>query len=141
MLIPVDKMQRTSMRRRLLTIVFGIGAGVLTATAAAAQCCLGFVENCTCGPSVIEPPLPGPMYVVNQGPVHQGPGPVLWQPRELVPPYAPYVGYVYSGYPYGIYRPGYPRGLYNPYVGYPYADPPPPRYRYRAAGYPARRHW
>jgi hypothetical protein len=39
----------------------------------------------------------------------------------------PYVGFVYSGYPYGAFGPatGYPRGFYSPYTGYPYAEPYP----------------
>jgi hypothetical protein len=133
----------------------GIGAlaigGALVAAAAtqaaagccATQCCVGFVESCVCGPVGLEPPLPGEMYVVNQGPVLSGPGPVPRQPRDFAPPYYPYVGRVYTGYPYGLDGGGYPRGFYNPFLGYPYAEAPSPYFRYRYYGGPrhVRRRW
>ena len=49
------------------------------------------------------------MYVVNQGPVFSGPGAFATQVPDL-PPQAypggsyPYVGFVFSGYPYGYYN-------------------------------------
>jgi hypothetical protein len=54
----------------------------------------------------------------------------------------PYVGYVYSGYPYGLQNSGgYPRGFYSPFTGYPYADPPPYVYRaYHGSVRSVRRH-
>ncbi len=130
------------MRKRFAALVVGGTLAVAAATTkAVAQCCLGFVETCACGPAVLEPPLRGEMYVVNQGPVYSGPGPVLRQPHDFAPPYYPYVGYVYSGYPFGRDRGGYPRGFYNPFVGYPFADPPPPYYRYRALQRRVHRRW
>jgi hypothetical protein len=103
--------------------------------------------NCGCGGVVeVAPPCaPTESYLVNQGPVLSGPGHYLAQ-LEAAPPCCdiyryPYVGFVYSGYPYGRFGPasGYPRGFYNPYAGYPYADGYPPYYDYRAQWY-ARRH-
>jgi hypothetical protein len=87
----------------------------------------------------------GEFYPLNQGPVFSGPGHDL--PRQLKdpsPPAYPYVGFVYSGYPYGLQNSGgYPRGMYSPFAGYPYVDPPPglnaPSYvKYRQILRPAR---
>jgi hypothetical protein len=52
---------------------------------------------------------PAPIYVVNQGPVFTGPGPMVqqlpdWAPKAYPGGY-PYVGFVFSGYPYGYDRP------------------------------------
>jgi hypothetical protein len=130
------------MRKGFAALVIGGMLVIAAATKASAQCCIGFVESCTCGPAVLEPPLPGEKYVVNQGPVYNGPGLVLRQPRDFSPPYYPYAGYVYSGYPVGIDGGGYPRGFYSPYTGYPFAEPPPfYRYHYRATRRHVRRHW
>jgi hypothetical protein len=127
-----------NMRKGLRALFIGGALVVAAATQAAAECCvrccIGFVETCACGPAVLEPPLPGEMYVVNQGPVLSGPGPVLRQPRDYAPPYYPYVGRVYSGYPFGADGGGYPRGSYNPFVGYPFAEAPSPYFRYHYYG-------
>jgi hypothetical protein len=60
----------------------------------------------------------GPIYVVNQGPVFSGPGPGIVQVPDRAPkayPGAyPYVGFVYSGYPYGYY---------DAWVGAPVVEP------------------
>ena len=40
-------------------------------------------------------------YVVEQGPIFTGPGPCLRQPNEPAPAAYPYVGHVFTGYPYG----------------------------------------
>jgi hypothetical protein len=47
----------------------------------------------------------------------------------------PYVGFVYSGYPYGLQNSGgYPRGSYSPFTSYHYGDlPPTVVYRYHGA--------
>jgi hypothetical protein len=73
----------------------------------------------SCGP-VIE------SYLVNQGPVFSGPGHYRHQLADPEPCCYPYVGPVFSGYPYGLNDSGgYPRGAYSPFVGYPYAEPAP----------------
>jgi hypothetical protein len=106
----------------------------LAGEAAAGGCCPGLYANCGCGPVVevlVAPAVPEEMYLVNQGPVFSGPGHNL--PRQYpdaAPGGYPYVGFVYSGYPYGLQNSGgYPRGAYSPYTGYPYAEPPPRGYR------------
>jgi hypothetical protein len=62
------------------------------------------------------------MYVVNQGPVFSGPGPFVRQVRDPAPSPCcdsyPYVGFVYSGYPYGYY---------DAWVGAPHVGPMYPR--------------
>ena len=130
---------------------FSLGA----ATQAAAGCCPASYANCGCGPlyapavALVPAPVVDPtpeIYVVNQGPVFSGPGHAL--PRQLPDPVPvdggsyPYVGYVYSGYPYGLQNSGgYPRGFYSAVIGYPYADPPPYVYRaYHGSVRPLRRH-
>jgi hypothetical protein len=84
--------------------IFAVGAVVslaAAAPAAAGGCCPGRAAvDCACGPD---------MYVVNQGPVFSGPGAFVSQIRDLPPPPPccgsyPYVGFVYSGYPYGYYN-------------------------------------
>jgi hypothetical protein len=116
-----------------------LAGSVVTATlalgiaseAAAGGCCPGIYASCGCGPVVeqvlVAPVVMDEMYLVNQGPVFSGPGHNL--PRQFPdePPGAyPYVGYVYSGYPYGLQDSGgYPRGAYSPFTGYPYAEPLP----------------
>jgi len=83
-------------------------------------------------------------YLVNQGPVLSGPGHYLGQLEDArpccYPDRYPYVGFVYSGYPYGAFGPasGYPRGFYSPYTGYPFAEPYP--YFGRRAHRHVRRH-
>ena len=88
--------------------------------------------NCGCGTVVAALPCPPiESYLVNQGPVLSGPGHYLGQLEEARPCCDiyryPYVGFVYSGYPFGAFGPatGYPRGFYSPYTGYPYAEPYP----------------
>jgi hypothetical protein len=104
----------------------------MTAEAPAGACAGGM--NCGCGAVVVEAAMPCPpteSYLVNQGPVLSGPGHYLGQ-LEAAPPCCdiyryPYVGIVYSGYPFGTFGPatGYPRGFYSPYTGDPYAEPYP----------------
>jgi hypothetical protein len=116
----------------------GVGVALLMLlgglTQAPAGGCPGFGASCGCGPVVAVAPPCQPLvesYLINQGPVLSGPGHYLNQLVDPAPCCYPYVGFVYSGYPYGAYGAGgYPRGFYNPYVGYPYADEPPPYYRY-----------
>ncbi len=102
----------------LIAVGAAVSFGAVT-QAAAGGCCPG----CACGPVVVEQvlepsDLPSPIYVVNQGPVFSGPGPFIRQVPESAPKAYPgsypYVGFVYSGYPYGYYR---------PWIGGPYADP------------------
>ena len=70
--------------------------------AIAAAVSFGAVTQATAGGC-----CPGPIYVMNQGPVFSGPGPLIEQLPDRAPkayPGAyPYVGFVYSGYPYGYY--------------------------------------
>jgi len=89
-----------------------------------AGCC----PTCGCGPVLVA--QPAQIYVVNQGPVFSGPGHHVRPGPELrpdvLPGSYPYVGPVYTGYPYGLQDSGgYPRGLYSPFIGYPYAEPAP----------------
>jgi hypothetical protein len=120
------------MVRRRLDMLAAAAALSLTAAAPAAAggCCPAPYSNCPCAPLAVAEPFVAPsgIYVVNLGPVYSGPGPYL--PREpSVNPLAlsggyPYVGSVYTGYPYGLQNAGgYPRGSYSPYTGYPYAEP------------------
>jgi hypothetical protein len=116
------------------TAVLALG---IASEAAAGGCCSAIYANCGCGPVVeqvlVPPDVVDEMYLVNQGPVYSGPGHSL--PRQIpdqAPSDYPYVGFVYSGYPYGLQSSGgYPRGAYSPFVGYPYAEPPPRAYRAR----------
>jgi hypothetical protein len=65
-------------------------------------------------------------YLVNQGPVFSGPGHYRHQMADPEPCCYPYVGPVFTGYPYGLNDSGgYPRGAYSPFTGYPYAEPAP----------------
>ena len=81
---------------------FAVGAVVslaAAAPAAAGGCCPGQAIACACPD----------MYLVNQGPVFSGPGAFATQVRDLPPQPPccgsyPYVGFVYSGYPYGYYN-------------------------------------
>jgi hypothetical protein len=122
-------------RFNMLAAAAALSVG-LAGTAAAGGCC-GVVGL---------PVVTDEIYLVNQGPVFSGPGHAL--PRQLPDPVPvdggsyPYVGYVYSGYPYGLQNSGgYPRGFYSPFTGYPYADPPPYVYRaYHGSVRPLRRH-
>ena len=96
--------------------------------ALAGDCCPGPVA-CPCGPVCVA--VPTPIYVVNQGPVFSGPGPMISQIPDYAPrPYPgayPYVGFVYSGYPYGYYAPWV--GEPAPYrVARPYWRLPAPAY-------------
>jgi hypothetical protein len=98
--------------------------------------------SCTVGITAIPTPCVE-SYLVNQGPVFSGPGHYRHQLADPEPCCYPYVGPVFTGYPYGLNDSGgYPRGFYSPFVGYPYAEPAP----YVAwSPYPARRrhfhHW
>jgi hypothetical protein len=107
---------------------------------APAGSCPGFGANCGCGPvavEVVEPCRPVvESYLVDQGPVFSGPGHYLHQLADPPPCCYPYVGPVYTGYPYGEQGAGgYARGFYSPYAGYPYAEPYPyvGRFHHRAA--------
>jgi hypothetical protein len=81
---------------------FAVGTVVSLAAAApavAGGCCPGQAIACACPD----------MYLVNQGPVFSGPGAFATQVRDLPPQPPccgsyPYVGFVYSGYPYGYYN-------------------------------------
>jgi hypothetical protein len=96
------------MVRRRLDMLAAAAALSLTAAAPAAAggCCPAPYSNCPCAPLAVAEPFVAPsgIYVVNLGPVYSGPGPYL--PREpSVNPLAlsggyPYVGSVYTGYPY-----------------------------------------
>ena len=95
-----------------ISAVVSLGA----ATQAVAQCCPG----CNCGPgTVVEHVLvAGPQsYLVNQGPVFSGPGHYVAQIPDPKPRKYPYVGFVFSGYPYGYHNPyvGAPRRFYRPW--------------------------
>ena len=91
--------------------------------------CPGFGGDCGCAPAVEIAAPCGPViesYLVNQGPVFSGPGHYRHQLADSEPCCYPYVGPVFSGYPYGLnHSGGYPRGAYSPFVGYPYAEPAP----------------
>jgi hypothetical protein len=124
---------------RCVTSVAAVAAFTL---AAAGQAAAGCCPSCDCPPVVVKglvvvPPA-DPIYVVNQGPNFSGPGHYLnglgpWVsqvPSPFPRPDYPYVGHVFTGYPYGLQSVGvYSRGFYSPYTGYPYADPPPRVYR------------
>ena len=132
---------------RYLNVVAAAAAVVwlaMTADASAGAC--GGGMNCGCGTVVAALPCPPiESYLVNQGPVLSGPGHYLGQLEEARPCcdiYGyPYIGFVYSGYPFGAFGPatGYPRGFYSPYTGYPYAEPYP--YFGRRAHRYVRRHF
>jgi hypothetical protein len=116
-------------KHRLCPIAVAAVLSLGAATAAAAGgCCPDPAVDCVCDEVVVAPMaigLKGPIYVVNFGPVASGPGPMVWQPADKAPkPYPgnyPYVGFVFSGYPYGYY---------DAWVGAPAAYP--------AYGYPVR---
>src|SRR6266699_3186262 len=89
--------------------------------AAAAALSLGLAGEAVAGGCCSAlPVVTDEIYLVNQGPVFSGPGHAL--PRQLPDPMPaegsyPYVGYVYSGYPYGLQSSGgYPRGFYSPFT-------------------------
>ncbi len=91
--------------------------------------CADFGGNCGCAPAVeIAAPCGAVIesYLVNQGPVFSGPGHYRHQLADPEPCCYPYVGPVFTGYPYGLNDSGgYPRGAYSPFAGYPYAEPAP----------------
>src|SRR5262245_5866912 len=93
-------------RLKVLAAAAALSLGALTQ--ASAQCC-------------------GQAYLLNQGPVFTGPGQDLpRQAPDMPPPAYPYVGHVFTGYPYGLQSSGgYPRGMYSAYTGFPYVEPPP----------------
>ena len=107
-----------------------------TQATAGGGCCPAVYGGCGCGPTLplgqqfIEPyDISTGVCVVNQGPIFTGPGHYLARerPNNVPGPY-PYVGVVFTGYPYGLQSSGgYPRGLYSPYTGYPYSEPAPRR--------------
>lgn len=123
-------------RLKLVTVAAALALGAATQAAAGGGCCPAAYGGCGCGPTLplgqqfIEPyDISSGVYVVNQGPVLSGPGHYLArEPANPVPGPYPYVGVVFSGYPYGLQNSGgYPRGLYSPYIGYPYSEPAPRR--------------
>ena len=102
--------------------------------------CPGFGANCGSAPAGQAAVPCVESYLVNQGPVFSGPGHYRHQLADAEPCCYPYVGPVFTGYPYGFNNSGgYPRGSYSPFTGYPYAEPapyvsgPPYRQRYRRA--------
>ncbi len=112
--------------RRLCLLAAAAALSLGIAGEARAGCC----PTCGCGPVIVA--QPSQIYVVNQGPVFSGPGHHVRPASELMPEVLPgsypYVGTVYTGYPYGYQDSGgYPRGLYSPFTGYPYAEPAPAR--------------
>jgi hypothetical protein len=105
------------MRKRLSLLATALTLGL--ANPAAAGCCGYSVWPAFApGPWALFAPPPE-MLVVNQGPV---PAPFLYQAPDLPPFGYPYVGFVFSGYPYGFY---------SPWVGAPGWGPPPGYYRAR----------
>jgi hypothetical protein len=130
------------MFERCVSVLAAVAALSFTVTGKAeAGCC----PTCGCAAVVAEPVVVPvePTYLVNKGPIYSGPGHYLQGIGPFVPEYPegppagayPYVGFVYSGYPYGLQNSGgYPRGSYSPFTGYPYGDPPPTVvYRYHGA--------
>jgi hypothetical protein len=119
-------------RLKLFAVAAALSLGAATQAAAGGGCCPPLYGGCGCGltlplgQQVIEPyDISSGVYVVNQGPIFTGPGHYLAResPNAVPGPY-PYVGVVFSGYPYGQQSSGgYPRGLYSPYTGYPYSEP------------------
>jgi hypothetical protein len=83
------------------------------ATQAGAQCCEG-PGTVVAGPVIVAGPQ---SRLVNQGPVHSGPGHFVEQYSDPPPRRYPYVGFVFSGYPYGYHNPyvGAPRRFYRPW--------------------------
>jgi hypothetical protein len=139
-------------RLKLFAVAAALSLGAATQAAAGGGCCPEVYGGCGCGLSlplgqqVIEPyDISSGVYVVNQGPVISGPGHYLAResPNGVPGPY-PYVGVIFTGYPYGVQNSGgYPRGTYSPFTGYPYVDPPPyrgakPYVNYRMSYRPAR---
>ena len=119
----------------------GTALALTIAGDAAAGCCPAPAAGCGCAPAVVAVPVVQvpveQIYVVELGPVLSGPGPYLRQYPEPPPPAYPYVGHVFTGYPYGFQNSGgYPRGYYSPYAGYPYAEPAPRPYRAHDRRYP-----
>jgi hypothetical protein len=94
-------------KHSILSAAISAVALVGAASQAAAQCC----ATCDCGPGMVVEQV-----VVNQGPVFSGPGHYLAQTPDSKPRKYPYVGFVFSGYPYGYYDPyvGAPRRFYHP---------------------------
>ena len=123
------------MIRTLLKALAAGGAISLAIAGSAAANCCGAVAAY---PVLTVPPI-DPIYVVNRGPIYSGPGPYLSgmgpfvrEVPDVRPGPYPYVGPVFTGYPWGFQNSGgYPRGAYSPFTGYPYAEPAPPR-PYRA---------
>jgi hypothetical protein len=123
----------------------GLAASVLSFIAIgqgqAGGCCPAAYVECGCAAPVVEwldpAALPGEVYVVNQGPLFSGPGHDLYRRVPDLPPSGyPYVGFVYTGYPYGVQATGLyaRRFFFSPFIGYPYAEPRPPlRFRRSAA--------
>ena len=130
-------------RYHLGVLAAGIALSLGIVAPAAAACCGAVAAY----PVLTVPPI-DPIYVVNRGPIFSGPGhylsglgPFVREVPDVRPGPYPYVGPMFTGYPWGFQSSGgYPRGAYSPYIGYPYAEPAPPRpYRayYRSVrGYP-----
>ncbi len=103
------------MAKHPLSLIAVSAAALLgAASQAAAGCCPG----CNCAPgTVVEVLVPGPKsYLVDQGPVYSGPGSYVAQIPDRTPRKFPYVGFVFSGYPYGYHDAyvGAPRRFYHP---------------------------
>jgi hypothetical protein len=117
----------------VLAAAAALSFAFVSEAAAGGGCCPG----CGCAATVVvEPEVTpvDPIYVVNRGPHFSGPGHYLSGigpfvrdvPTPMPRPDYPWVGYLYTGYPYGVEDSGgYPRGSYSPFIGYPYGDPPP----------------
>ena len=86
---------------------------------AIAGCCPPAVPTCMC-------PAPGPqIYVVEHGPIFTGPGPCLRQAADPAPQAYPYVGPVFTGYPYGGSGQAVIRGASTALIlGIPMRSPP-----------------
>jgi hypothetical protein len=133
-------------RVNLFVAAAALSLGAAT-QAAAGGCCPALSANCGCGPAPVVERLAVPVdptpeiYVVNQGPIFSGPGPYLRREGPYEPPCCgyPYVGAVYTGYPYGLQNSGgYPRGTYSPFTGYPYVEGARSYVKYRMGYRPAR---
>jgi hypothetical protein len=95
------------MRGKSIELVAAALLVAAVAPAAAGDCCFG----CGCGPAPYVD-VGSEMLLVEQGPIVSGPGPFVVQGPDVQPPaFFPYVGFVFSGWPYGYY---------SPWVGAPY---------------------
>ena len=90
----------------MLRSVYALVAAVIVSFAMTAEAPAGGCAGASCGCAgvvAIAQPCPPAVqsYLVNQGPVLAGPGHYLGQLEDAAPCCYPYVGFVYSGYPYG----------------------------------------